>query len=139
MKKLTLISTLIILSLTSCNSRFIENVEAGKKTKFGFEVTAPNKTVYFVENEKINTSQIESIKFKNTTNKLYNNYGPATDIFYIGRTNAKDLKFNLNDKTYYLEISKLPKRNAMVLFDGKHKPKIVFKSKKFEKLIKKIK
>lgn len=139
MKKLTTIGLLTLLSLTSCNTRFIQKVNPETKTKFGFEVTAPNKAVFFVDNDKIETTNIASENYIKTTNILYNTYGPATDEFYIGRTNAKDLKFNLNEQTYYIEVSKLPKRTAMVLFDGKHKPKLVFRSKNYESLIKKIK
>ena len=139
MKNVTTISLLILLHLTACSSRFIQKVSPETKTKLGFEITAPSKCAFFVENEQIKSTNYDTEDYKKLTDKLYNKYGPATDTFFIGRTNAKDFKFNLNGETYYLEVSKLPQRTAMVLFDGKNAPKVVFRSKKYEKFIKKIK
>lgn len=117
----------------------MQKVSPDTKTNFGFEITAPSTCAFFVENEQIKRVDYDQEAYKKLTNKLYNKYGPASDTFYIGRTSAKDFKFNLNGETYYLEVSKLPKRTAMVLFDGKNAPKIVFRPKNYEKFIQKIK
>ncbi|MEO5910132.1 MAG: hypothetical protein ABIP95_04545 [Pelobium sp.] len=132
-----LISFILLLALTSCSKKYIEQVKSDTKTKFGFEIPAPNKAVFFVENKNIGDST--SISHTNTANSMYHKYGPARDDFFIGRTNAKDLKFNLANKTYYIAVENLPKRTAMILFDGKHKPVVKFNPKKYDRLISKIK
>lgn len=124
-----------LTALSSCGSKYIQEVSAAQKTKFGFEITAPNQAIYFVTNEKIEFRNITKNNPEKIANVLYNKYGPARDDFFIGSTNAIDFKFNLENKTYYIAIDKFRKRNAMLLFDGKHKPKIEFNPKKYNQLI----
>ena len=130
---------IMLLALTSCSKRFIQEVNPNTKTKFGFEVSAPSKAVYFVTNQKIPASEHNVNLHQKIANSLYNKYGPATDNFFIASTNAKDVKFNLGEKTYYIDVEQLPKRTAMILFDGRHKPKVEFNPEKYGKLVSKIK
>lgn len=131
MKFLLLFS--FLFALTACKSKYIQQVNPDTKAKFGFEITAPNKAVFFVENKTIES---ENISIHNEiANSMYNKYGPARDNFHIANTDAKDFKFNLNEKTYCIEVEKLPKRTAMILFDGKQKPTVEFNPKKYNKLI----
>lgn len=127
----------IFLGLTSCATSSVQQVNPDTKTKFGFEITAPNTAVFFVENK--NSNSRPSLDHEETADLLYNEFGPARDDFFIAKTNARDLKFNLAQKTFYIDVEKLPKRSAMILFDGKHKPIIEFNPKKYRKLIEKIK
>ena len=127
----------IFLGLTSCKTSSVQQVNPDTKTKFGFEITAPNKAVFFVENK--NSDAQPSINHEETEDLLYNEFGPARDDFFIAKTNARDLKFNLAQKTFYIDVEKLQKRTAMILFDGKHKPIIEFNPKNYRKLIDKIK
>lgn len=127
----------VLLAFTSCSTRYIQQVPSDTKTKFGFAITGPNKAVYFVENEKINHSKPNN--HAQLANALYNAYGPARDDFYVANTNDLDFKFNLADKTYYIAVENLPKRTAMILFDGKHKPIVAFNPRRYNKLISKIK
>ncbi len=131
------ITFIFLFALASCSRKYIEQVSPNKKTKFGFEVTAPSKAVYFVENNTIsNRTSDNHIKMANA---MYNKFGPARDDFFIGTTNAKDFKFNLADKSYYIAIENLPRRTAMILFDGSRKPVVVFNPNRYNKLINKIK
>ncbi len=132
-----LVSFLFLLALTSCSTKYIEQVNSDKKTRFGFEITAPSKAIYFVENKNIGDST--SKNHTKIANSMYNKYGPARDNFFIGTTNAKDFKFNLANKTYYIAVENLPKKTAMILFDGEHKPVVVFNPNKYNRLISKIK
>ncbi len=129
---------LALITLGSCSNMYVQQVNANTKTKFGFEISAPGKAVFFVTNQKIPSSGNIS-KHEKIANSLYNKYGPATDNFFIASTNAKDVKFNLGDKNYYIEVEQLPKRTAMILFDGQHKPMVEFNPKKYDKRISKIK
>lgn len=133
------ISIFLILGLGSCSPKYIEIVNSDTKTKFGFEISAPNQAVYFVENKKSTSVNDRNNSHENIANALYNKYGPARDNFFIGTTNARDFKFNLINKTYYIAVEKLPKRNAMILFDGRHKPIVKFNPKKYYRFIDKMK
>ncbi|NRS90336.1 hypothetical protein HNQ02_003276 [Flavobacterium sp. 7E] len=125
------IAFLFLIGLISCSPKYIHLVKSDTKPKFGFEIPAPSKAVFFVENEKNSLDK----NYINTANLLYNKYGPATDNFVIGLTDASDFIFKLGDKTYYIDVKKLPKSTAMLLFDGKHKPTVIFNPKRFEKFI----
>ncbi|CAM4009497.1 hypothetical protein [Flavobacterium weaverense] len=133
------ISILLLFILTSCSPKYIQEVPSDTKTKFGFEISAPNQAVYFVENEKFEFKNNRTFEHEKIANELYNSFGPATDDFYIGKTNARDFKFNVNNKTYYIAVESLSQRTAMILFDGAHKPIIEFNPKKYRKLILKMK
>ena len=136
MKKKALLYILFYGLLSSCSSRFIQQVNPDTKIKFGFEINGPNKAIYFVENA---TREVDDTTLKNHTdmaNTLYNKYGPATDQLYVGATNAKDFKFNLKGKTYYIAVENLPQRTAMILFNGKSKPIIELRSAKYHQKIK---
>ena len=133
----TFIVFAVILGVVSCRTSSVQQVNSDIKTKFGFEITTPNKAVFFVENKK--SKDRVSDHHVEIADLLYQQFGPATDDFFIAKTNARDLKFNLAQKTYYINVEKLPKRTAMILFDGKHKPIIEYNPENYRKLIEKIK
>lgn len=91
---------LIITFLNSCSSKYIKIVNPDTKTEFGITLTAPSQGIFFVENEKVSTSNKKTIEnHTRAANTIYNNYGPSTDKRFVGRTNARQLKFNIKDKT----------------------------------------
>lgn len=129
-------SIVYILSvvLFSCSSKYIKVVNKDIKTEFGITISAPSQGAFFVENTKTNApNDIIEIHTK-TANSIYNNYGPSTEKRFLGRTNARQLKFIIEDKTYLIDITKFKKRTAMILFDGKSKPIIEYNSAKYKQL-----
>lgn len=134
--KLVIYYFLIILFLNSCSSRYIKLVKPDAKTEFGITLTAPSQGIFFVENEKVGASKNKIEIHTKTANSIYNNYGPATDKRFVGRTNARQLKFNVKDKTYLIDITKFKKRTAMVLFNGESKPIIEYNAKKYNFVVK---
>lgn len=123
---------LLLFAFSSCSSRYIKLVSPETKTEFGITVIAPSTAIFFVENLNVKGDNEVHTKLANS---LYNQYGPATDKRVVGRTDARQLKFRLKDKTYLIDITKLKKRTAMILFDGKSKPIIEYKTKKYRSLI----
>lgn len=134
MKKQLLLYSWVILFFTSCSSRYVVVVSPETKMEFGIMLEAPSKGMFFVENEKVGGQNVEHT---NTANSLYNKYGPATDQMFVGRTNARQLKFKTEGQTYLVDITKFKKRTAMVIFDGKNKPIITFNVKRYRSLAKK--
>lgn len=122
----------LFLVISSCSSRYIKVVSPDTKTAFGITLKAPAQAIFFVENVNVTG---DNERHTNLANSLYNQYGPATDKRVVGRTDAKQLKFILKDKTYLIDITKLKKRTALILFDGKNKPIIEYKTKKYRSLI----
>ncbi|WP_158963494.1 hypothetical protein [Myroides fluvii] len=122
----------LFLVISSCSSRYIKVVNPDTKTAFGITLKAPAQAIFFVENVNVTG---DNERHTNLANSLYNQYGPATDKRVVGRTDAKQLKFILKDKTYLIDITKLKKRTALILFDGKNKPIIEYKTKKYRSLI----
>lgn len=127
---------LIIIFLNSCSSRYIKLVSPDTKTEFGITLTTPSQGIFFVENEQVGASKNKIKVHTKTANSIYNDYGPATDKRFVGRTNARQLKFNVKDKTYLIDITKLKKRTAMVLFNGESKPIIKYNAKKYNAVVK---
>lgn len=101
---------LILIFLNSCSSRYIKLVSPDTKTEFGITLTTPSQGIFFVENEKVGASKNKIKVHTKTANSIYNNYGPATDKRFVGRTNARQLKFNVKDKTYLIDITKFKKK-----------------------------
>ncbi|WP_121966606.1 hypothetical protein [Myroides sp. N17-2] len=134
MKKQLLLYSWVILFFTSCSSRYVAVVSPEAKMEFGIMLEAPSKGMFFVENEKVGGPNVEHT---NTANSLYNKYGPATDQMFVGRTNARQLKFKTEGQTYLVDITKFKKGTAMVIFDGKNKPIITFNVNKYRSLAKK--
>lgn len=128
---------LIVIGLSSCSSGYVQLVPSDTKTEFGITLTAPSQGIFFVQNEKISAPEKSNTKHIQVSNFIYNVYGPATDKMFVGRTNARQLKFSLNDKTYLVDVTKLKKRNAMVLFDAKSKPIIIYNTKRYLNVVQK--
>lgn len=134
--KLFIYFFLIITFSNSCSSRHIKKVNPDTKTEFGMTLTAPSQGIFFVENEKVGASNKKTIEnHTRAANSIYNNYGPSTDKRFVGRTNVRQLKFNIKDKTYLIDITEFKHRTAMILFDGKNKPIIEYNPKKYNQLV----
>lgn len=127
----------ILVVLNGCSSKHIKKVNKDIKTDFGITVTSPSQGIFFVENQKVAASEEEIEIHKKTADSIYNTYGPATDNRFVGRTNARELKFITAKKTYLIDITMLNKRTAMVLFDGKNKPVLKYNPKKYKSIVEK--
>lgn len=137
-RKNTLILTnciLGILFLCSCSSRYIKSVDPQVKTAFGITLTAPSQGIFFVQNKKVDAFKSEIEDHIQAANSIYNKYGPATDLRFVGTTNARQLKFHTKDRTYLIDITKFKRRTALVLFDGQRKPIIVYDVEKYNKIV----
>lgn len=122
----------ISCALNSCSPQYVKLVDSDTPVDFGMTFTAPSQGIFFVENESASDSQ-ENIQYHlRSANSIFNAYGPSTDQRYLGRTNARQLKFNLKKKTYLIDITKLKHRTAMIMFDGKNKPIIEYDAKKYK-------
>lgn len=128
---------IILVVLNGCSSKHIKKVNQDIKTDFGITLTSPSEGIFFVENQKVAASEEEIEIHKKTADFIYNKYGPATDNRFVGRTNARELKFITAKKTYLIDITMLNKRTAMVLFDGKNKPVIKYNPKKYNSNVEK--
>ncbi|MCL1938523.1 MAG: hypothetical protein FWF52_09045 [Candidatus Azobacteroides sp.] len=126
---------LIILSVTlmfySCSSvvRLAKSDE-----KAAIQLAPPTQAVFFVAKENV-VANVNLEKHTREADRLYDKYGPATEIFLIGRTNAQTFIFNNKEKKWHVDVNKLKNQSAMILFDGKHKPFITYNVNKYEKTI----
>jgi len=130
--RLTICTVIFTLIISGCSSKYIQKVDANTKTDFGITLTAPSQGIVFVENKNIEASEIQVETHTELANSIYNQYGPATDKRFVGRTNARQLKFIIDEKAYLIDVLKLQNRTAMVLFNGKSKPIIEYDTKKYK-------
>ncbi len=126
-----------MLFLSSCSSSYIKQVDPELKTAFGITLTSPSQGIFFVQNKKVDAFKSEIEAHIQVANSIYNNYGPATDRRFVGTTNARQLKFHTKERTYLIDITKFKKRTALVLFDGHHKPIIVFHVDRYHLIVEK--
>ncbi|WP_300672335.1 hypothetical protein [Soonwooa sp.] len=126
---------LVLIIVCSCASNPIRLATTTDKTDFG--ITKPTQALFFVINENLKASDQELEDYKEISNKYYNYFGGATDRLFVGRTNAKTFKFSNEKTTWYVEVNKLTKPTALVLFDGEHQPIVEYNKKNFEKFINK--
>lgn len=131
MKKLFIITLCILLS--SCSPKIIRMATSEDKADFG--ITNPTKALFFVENENIPASDERINHHKETADKIYGQFGGATERVMVGRTNAKTFKFSNGETTWFVDVQKFPKRTAMILFDGKNEPIIEYNTKKYGKRV----
>ena len=132
-KKILFATLLVLLFATSCSPTIIRNAQEGEKSDFG--ITSPSKAVFFVENENIEADEKQVKTHTETANHIYNLFGFATDLMMVGRTNAKNFKFTKGKKTWFVDVKKMQKRTAMILFDGSKKPIIEYDSEKYLPLV----
>ena len=133
MMKNILTSIIILLFATSCSTKIIRKAQEGEKSHFG--ITSPSKAVFFVENENIEADEKQVKNHTEKANHIYNLFGFATDAMIVGRTNAKTFKFTKDKKSWFVDVNKMPKRTAMILFDGSGKPMIEYDSEKYLPLV----
>lgn len=131
----TLFSVLLFLFIYSCSPKMIRIATSEDKANFG--ISKPTKAVFFVENENSTASENQINDHKNTADKIYAQFGGATERVMVGRTNAKTFTFSNGDITWFVDVQKFPKRTAMILFDGKNEPIIEYNTKKYERLVQK--
>ncbi len=128
---------LCIMFLNSCSSGYIKLVDSDVKTEFGITLTAPAQGIFFVQNKKVDAFKSEIESHNKAASSIYNNYGPATNERFVGKTNARQLKFHTRDKTYLIDITKFKRRTALIVFDGQKKPVISYNVKKYNFLVEK--
>ena len=124
----------IAIFLVACSPKILRKPDKGEKSHFG--ITAPSKAVFFLENENIEADKERIGNHTNTANEIYDMFGFMTDKILVGRTNAKTFKFTKGKKVWFLDADLMPKRTAMILFDGSGKPIVEYDSGKYLSLVK---
>ncbi|MGL4581977.1 MAG: hypothetical protein ACRCVU_03225, partial [Flavobacterium sp.] len=89
---------------------YVTVVTPDTKIEYMPMIITRSKGIFFVENKKVNDSSMEH---NNIAYNIYCKYQPITDRLFVGRTNARQLKFMVEDKTYLIDITKFKKRTAM--------------------------
>lgn len=115
---------------------FCSKVSAQSNTEriadLGF--TTPTKVVVFVENENKKIKPATAKKHNEMSKKIRSHYGPMRTDLFVADTKAKSLKFTTRHDVYFIDIHTLPKRNAMIVFDGENKPVIYYNPKKYHEV-----
>lgn len=126
----------IIIFFSGCTTRYMTNASPAGRSQVS--IKSPSRAALFVENEKIKSSESARTAHKTTADKIYNQFGGATDQMLVGRTNAQAIKFtNEGGQSWIVDVGKFRKRTAMILFDGIHKPTIEFKTRNYQSLVQK--
>lgn len=123
----------LFLLFCSCSPKMVRVATTEDKANFG--ISNPTKALFFVENENRAASEDHIRIHKETADRIYAQFGGATERVMVGRTNAKTFRFSNGETTWFTDVLNFPKRTAMILFDGKSEPIIEYNVKKYEQLV----
>jgi len=110
------------------------NAQSNTKRIADLGFTTPTKVVVFVENENKKIKPATAKKHNEMSKKIRLHYGPMRTDLFVANTKAKSLKFTTRHDVYFIDINTLPKRNAMIVFDGENKPVIYYNPKKYHEV-----
>ncbi len=99
---------LLFLFVCSCSPQMIRLAVPEDKADFG--ISAPSKALFFVENENRAASEDLINTHKEIADRLYREFGGATEYMMVARTNAKAFKFSNGRITWFVDVQKFPKK-----------------------------
>lgn len=132
-----IVPMIVVLTLfvSACSSKII--TQSKQKTNADISTTDGSKMILFVENENLMASEKELNAHKEMVKNLYQQFGGVTTSLPMFTTTGKIFEFGTKKKFWVIDANKMEKRTAIILFDGKNKPIIEYKSEKYPDLINK--
>ena len=99
------------------------------------------RLIAFLENSTKSSKNIDKESYKALKNYIYKKYGPATTELLILSIKEGNVRINNNQMnnnvSWLVEIEKLPKPFALLIYDGKNKPIIELNSDNYVKILEK--
>ncbi|MDO4880805.1 MAG: hypothetical protein Q3983_05950 [Capnocytophaga sp.] len=119
--------------LMACKTSYVQTILPETETNTSLEVS-DGRLIAFLENKTKSSKNIDQESYKAIQKYIYKKYGPVRESFLICTIKEGSVRINgksPNDKDWLVEIEKLPKPLAMLIYDGVNEPVLEFNTDKY--------
>ncbi|QIH33050.1 hypothetical protein [Sphingobacterium sp. DR205] len=104
---------------------------AKSQVKKSIEIGAPTQAILFVTNASDKSTDFMMRLHDQKANEIIRQIPYSTTKLLVTKTDAQQLTFIVNKSKWTLDVATLKQRNAMILFDGQNKPKVIYDSQTY--------
>lgn len=111
---------------------------AKSQVKKSIEIGAPTQAILFVTNASDKSTDFMMRLHDQKANEIIRQIPYSTTKLLVTKTDAQQLTFIVNKSKWTLDVATLKQRNAMILFDGQSRPKVIYESQSYLQAAKQI-
>jgi|GEM_PF-206517 len=104
---------------------------AKPQEKKSMEIAAPTQAILFVINGSDKSTDFMMRLHDQKANEIIRQVPYSTTKLLVTKTDAQLLTFVVNKSKWTVDVPKLKQRNAMILFDGQSRPKVIYGSQSY--------
>lgn len=131
---------LFLFLLIACKPSYVKSILPESQVSSSLTISE-GRLIAFLENRTKSSKNIDKESYKALKNYIYKKYGPATTELLILSIKEGNVRINNNQAnnnvSWLVEIEKLPKPFALLIYDGKNKPIIELNSDNYVKILEK--
>lgn len=102
------------------------------------EIGAPTQAILFVTNESDKSTDFAMRLHDQKANEIIRQVPYSTTKLLVSKTDAQKITFVVNKHKWTVDVPPLKQRNAMILFDGQSRPKVIYDSQSYLQAAKSI-
>jgi len=95
------------------------------------EIGAPTQAILFVTNESDKSTDFAMRLHDQKANEIIRLAPYSTTKLLVSKTDAQKFTFVVNKRKWTVDAPTLKQRNAMILFDGQSRPKVIYDSQSY--------
>lgn len=95
------------------------------------EIGAPTQAILFVTNESDKSTDFAMRLHDQKANEIIRQVPYSTTKLLVSKTDAQKITFVVNKHKWTVDVPPLKQRNAMILFDGQSRPKVIYDSQSY--------
>ncbi|PUV26077.1 hypothetical protein [Sphingobacterium athyrii] len=104
---------------------------AKSQVKKSIEIGAPSQAILFVTNASDKSTDFMMRLHDQKAKEIIRQVPYSTTKLLVTKTDAQQLTFIVNKSKWTLDVATLKQRNAMILFDGQSRPKVIYESQRY--------
>ncbi|WP_104382718.1 hypothetical protein [Sphingobacterium sp. HMA12] len=97
------------------------------------EIAGPTQAILFVTNESDKSTDFAMRLHDQKANEIIRQVPYSTTKLLVAKTDAQKFTFVVNRSKWKVDVPTLQQRNAMILFDGQSRPKVIYDSQRYQK------
>nr|WP_288808542.1 hypothetical protein [uncultured Sphingobacterium sp.] len=102
------------------------------------EIGAPTQAILFVTKESDKSTDFAMRLHDQKANEIIRQVPYSTTKLLVTKTDAQKFTFVVNKRKWIVDVPTLKQRNAMILFDGQSRPKVIYDSQSYLQAAKSI-
>src|SRR5690606_7186253 len=111
---------------------------ARSQTIKSMEIGAPTQAILFVTKESDKSTDFAMRLHDQKANEIIRQVPYNTTKLLASKTDAQKFTFVVNKRKWIVDVPTLKQRNAMILFDGQSRPKVIYDSQSYLQAAKSI-